>query len=401
MELPSQGDLITPADDPYQFNPAWRSVVAGFLFAEGARTAEDLDSLAATGEIVASSGEEPKKESRKKKSSGKPKPARKGAGGEAEPRKPVMRGVWPLTERPEYRAFAADQWIRAQVFMLRDEVAGGELKDCHVPLRLAARWYAEMEHEAAMRKRIEPLLLTEIGMDVIAADLTGTEKSRPAFEAYEKLYFNCRDDAFALSGSQQLVQRFAMPWGPLKTFLRKYEELDGEGYVIGDGRPLAKESDVWRAVAATMGYEALMYVWRWDRRAHGLKEGSLERMIELSWRAAASRLFSDIFNGDIKHEDAARVLAAYTSQAKKISDDRNGSASAGSSDTTKALMAVLYQTSPQMVQFDAEEDAARNEEIQGRIQSQLAISRQKIEDRGKKVEAEVVDAQIAAAVRGE
>ena len=67
---------------------------------------------------------------------------------------------------------------------------------------------------------------------------------------------------------------------------------------------------------------------------------------------------------------------------------------------TKALMAVLYQTSPKMVSSFGSQEAtrARNEEIQSRIQSQLEISRQEVDDKGKKVEAEVIDSQIASAI---
>jgi hypothetical protein len=121
-------------------------------------------------------------------------------------------------------------------------------------------------------------------------------------------------------------------------------------------------------------------------------------MIDLSWKVATSKLFADLYNGDIMHEDAARLLSAYTAQAKKITDDRNGRHDSGEDDTTKALMAVLYQVAPKMVVFSEEDEKSRNEDIQSRIQSQLAISKQTIEDKGKQVEAEIIDAQISNAI---
>jgi hypothetical protein len=189
-----------------------------------------------------------------------------------------------------------------------------------------------------------------------------------------------------------------MPYGPLKTHLKKFEFVDEDGFVIGDGRPLAKDSDVWKAIAATMGYEPLMYVWKWDRFAHGIKDNSIEHMIDLSWKVSTSKLFADLYNGDIMHEDAARLLSAYTAQAKKITDDRNGRHDSGEDDTTKALMAVLYQVSPKMVEFTEEDEKSRNDDIQSRIQSQLAIANQAIEDNGKQVETEIIDAQISNAI---
>ena len=64
-------------------------------------------------------------------------------------------------------------------------------------------------------------------------------------------------------------------------------------------------------------------------------------------------------------------------------------------------MAVLYQTSPKMVSMAKDVDAlnAQTAEIQARISSQLAIEKQKIEDKGKAVSDSVVEAQILEAVK--
>ena len=52
MELSETGEVVTPLDDPCQFNPAWRSIVAGHLFTAGVRDKEDLDSIARFGCIT-------------------------------------------------------------------------------------------------------------------------------------------------------------------------------------------------------------------------------------------------------------------------------------------------------------------------------------------------------------
>lgn len=403
MNIPEIGEIVTPLDDPCQFNPAWRSIVAGHFFSSGVRCDEDFDSIARTGALTVKSAEkdpsqeetEPQKrpKAKKKKSDKKDK--------EKEKKKPAQTLVplYPYSEFSQYRVYAADKWIRSLVRLYNEE-ADGMLSDESVPFKLASRWYSEIDHEAAVKKRIEALLLTEIGIDIVALDILGVASTQPAFEAYEKLYFNCRDENFSLTMSNQLLQRFAMPYGPLKTFLHKYEEVDEDGFVIGDGRPLAKDSDVWKAVAATMGYEALMYLWRWDRRAHGIKDRSLTRMLELSWKAAASRLLSDLYTGVIKHEDAARVLSAFTAQSKFISDEKRGGGEGGENDAMKALMSVLYQTAPHMITIDAADDTKMNDEIQSRIESQLAISKQQIEDKGSQVDNEVMASQISNAIEG-
>lgn len=400
MNLPETGDITTPIDDPCQFNPAWRSIVAGYLFSVGIRTKDDLASIARSGSVTVTlnvTQEDPKEP---------PKPA-KGKKGKApkakKKRKTVeeqkVRRIHPFYENPEYRILAADPWIILQLRMFNDEIDGKPLADECVPLKLATRWYMEQDTEAAMKKRLEPMLLTTIGMDIITLDLTGLPSLQPAIEAYERLFFNCRIDNFELNPSKQLIQRFAMPWGPLKTFLRKFEEVDEDGFVIGDGRPLAKDSDVWRAIGATMGYEALMYYWRWDERAHGIQDHSIKRMIEISWKAAVGRLFSDLYTGNIAHEDAAKVLSAYTAQTKFLSDD--GKEGGGEEDTTKAMLSILYAMAPKMREITAGgEGTISDNVIQSRIAAQMAIDKQGIQDAGKEVSDAVIDAQIDNAIEG-
>jgi len=421
--------------------------VAGYLFSAGARNAGDLDSIAKTGGISVTrtvtnaekdpSGDPPKEgrtvtggvfdqnvtvhpknedpperseipsetHASPENTASAHRKGRKNKNGSKQPPagtvvETTCRAIPPFDTDASYRPFASDPWIARMVVMYNDESQGSCISDESVPVRLASRWYYERESEAAMRKRIEPLLLTGIDMDVITLDLIGIQSARPAIEAYERLFYNCRIDDWSLNPSMQLIQRMAMPYGPLKTFMRKNEELDSDGFVIGDGRPLAKDSDVWRAIAATMGYDALIYYWRWDGKAHGMTDRSLEHAMDLGWKAATGRLLSDLFTGDMRHEDAARILSAYTAQSKKLTEDRRGSGEVGADDTVNALMGILSLTAPEMVAVDTDERTMleRSAEIKSRISSQLAIDRQSIEDRGREINAEVIDSQIAGAI---
>lgn len=410
-----EAEIITPIEDPCQFFPSWRSQLAGFLFNVNIRREEDFDCLAKFGycmvgiddeveldaqvesDVVAeqksenkSKGKKKSKSKAKKKQKDKPKNVVKN----------VPRPVEPFYSHPEFRVYANDQYIRMRVFMMSETPVGNRPEEKYEAYRLAEMWYEEPDHEAAMKKRIEPLLLTGIGTDIIALDLLGQVSYRSAIETYEKLYFNCRDENFNLNASMQLIQRFAMPFGPLKTFIRKWEVLDKDGFVVGDGRPIAKDSDIWKAVAANLGYEALMYMWHWTRVAHGMKGNSLENLLNVSWEVGAAQIFSALYTGNIAHEDLARILSAYTAQAKKITDDRNGRSDSGEDDTTKALMELLYRFSPKMVAFTEADNKARNDEIQGRISAQLAISKTSIKDNGAQIEAEVIDSQISNAIKG-
>lgn len=405
MQLLDTEEVITPIDDPCQFVPAWRSIVAGYLFSMEVRTEEDLRSIAKTGSrpvkmtVIVDKDED--NVSAKPKMGRKPKPKVKKFTPKTKTAvRTVYKPVPPFDTHPEYRCLASDKWIIASVISMDDCANGRPSTTVTAPLLLARRWYQEPDNEAAIKKRIEPLLLTGIDMDTITLDLMGVISWRPALEAYERMYFNCRVDNWEINPSMQLIQRFAMPWGPLKTWMREDDVVDvRSGLVIGDGRPLAKASDIWRAIAALLGYEALMFAWQWNNRCHGIKDNSVEHMIDLMWKASAARQLTDLFTGNVRHEDVARLLSAFTSQSKHIIDSRSNGASGEEGTVTKALMAVLYQTSPKMITIDAEEEAARNSEIQSRIQSQLAIAKQSVEDKGAQINQEVMDEQISNAIK--
>lgn len=404
MNLPETGDVTTPVDDPCQFSPAWRSMVASYLYSKGVRTIKDLRSIAMTGcvevvEVVEC--EEDASEKRSKKGGGKGAKAKKGK--DVHKKTHVQRKssvpLNPFFSHPEYRPLANDKWIAAHLKMCDESLEGKILSDESVPFKLAERWYLERENEGAMKKRLEPLLLTDIGVDIITLDLIGMSKVQPAVEAYEKMYFNCRDENFALHPSMQLISRFAMPYGPLKMYLRKWETLDDDDFCEQDGRPIAKDSDVWRAIGATMGYDALIYAWGWSAKAHGLGDHTLGDMILISWKASVSKMLSDMFTGNISHEDASRMLASYTGQLKYLSDDRKEGASG--EEETSAMLAVLYAAAPKMrVLVEGGEGMITDNEIQSRIAAQQAIDKTNIQDAGEQVSNEVIEAQIENAIGG-
>ena len=399
MNLPDIAPFVTPVDDPCQYIPEWRSIVAGYMFSAGVRTEENLKSLSMTGCIdVMFEGQEDEDDVKKRDSKSKKK------GKKAKKKKNVQKKrlvpIEPFFSHPEYRVFANDKWIIESVLFYNERAEGGALSDRFVPMRLAEKWYEERDHEAAIKHRMEALLLTEIGIDVITLDLVGQLSVQPAIEAYEKMYFNCRDEHFKISPSMQLVTRMAMPFGPLKMFLKKWEELDKDGFCIQDGRPLAKDSDVWKAIGATMGYDTLIYTWNWERRANGIEDKSLRHKIECSWHAHVSRALSSLFTGDMRHEDAAKMLASYTAQLKFLSDDKKEGGEG--EDDTLALLAILRAEAPKMrVLEEGSAGMITDNEIQGRIAAQQAIDKQGIQDAGKGVAEEIIDAQIADAIDGE
>lgn len=277
-----------------------------------------------------------------------------------------------------YAKCVKDKIVTKYVAYLKAEKEGKELTDDQQMMRLARSWY-DNPSPAGVRFRLEPLLLTGATMETIMLDISGGMVPKEVFVYYEKLFFNIRDDEGRLSKSCQLRSSFAMPNG---------DELE-------DATP----QEAWKAIAALMGYDVLMHVWMW-KDAHGLSTRGPEFLLDETWRAAQSRLFLSVFQNKVGHKSLSDILAAYTSQVKLIRDGR-GLGDEGN-DTTKALMAVLYQTSPQMIQISQDVDAmnAETAAIQSRIEGQLAIERQKINDKGKAASDAVIDVQIANAVSG-
>lgn len=278
---------------------------------------------------------------------------------------------------PMYKRYFQDKYVQKYVKYLRAESLGKQLTEEQANMRVALMWY-ENASPAGVRFRLEPLLLTGATMETIMLDISGGTVPVEVFTMYEKLFFNIRDEEGRLSKSCQLRQAFAMP--------------------NGDDLHDADSTEVWKAIAALMGYDVLMHVWMWND-AHGLSTKGSEFLLDETWRAAQSRLFMSVFSDKVGHKSLSDILAAYTSQFKMLREQKM--TADDSNDTTRALMAVLYRTSPKMIAVAQDVDAMSEETaaIQGRIASQLAIDRQRIDDKGAAVSNAVVNAQIDNAVR--
>lgn len=146
--------IVTPTDNPCQFDPDWRGSVAMALFRN--------------------------------------------------PNKPVD---------PEYQKYKLDPFIRMQISYLRAQ-GGSRLNRNQLACRLASLW-AGGASVSDVRFRLDPLLLTPVSYEVIALDIMGDEADPFVIETYEKLYFNIRNKEGKLSRSCQLKQYFAMPSGEI------------------------------------------------------------------------------------------------------------------------------------------------------------------------------------------
>jgi len=276
-----------------------------------------------------------------------------------------------------YRPYFQDKYVQDYVKYLKAESSGKVLSGSQSMMRIARMWY-DNPSPSGVRFRLEPLLLTGATMETIMLDISGGTVPVEVFTLYEKLFFNIRDDEGRLSKSCQLRQAFAMP--------------------NGDDLHDADSPEIWKAIAALMGYDVLMHVWMW-KDAHGLSTKGTEFLLDETWRAAQSRLFMSVFADRVGHKSLGDILSAYTSQFKMLREQKMTSDEAN--DTTRALMAVLYKTSPRMIAVaqDVDSLSAETAAIQSRITSQLAIEKQKIDDKGAAVSNAVINEQIDNAVR--
>ena len=147
-------------------------------------------------------------------------------------------------------------------------------------------------------------------------------------------------------------------------------------------------------VGALMGYDTLVTMWLWGDAA-GLTARSSEYMLNEMWRVAQSRLFMHIFSDRVGHESLAKLLSAFTGQAKMLHDAASGTGQAF--DTARTLMALLSNTRPTVIGAAAVVDSVPDltAAIRAKLSAQKTISNQEIEDLGDEEGKRQLEAAIA------
>ena len=125
---------------------------------------------------------------------------------------------------PDYAAYRNDKWIRMQLGFFDAERRRMRLTPKQRSLRLANIWFQGNANVSDTKFRLEPLLLTAAPFETIALDLLGDDDDATAYglsspvdaiQAYERLYFNSRMSDGRLNPSCQLRQYFSLPDGQL------------------------------------------------------------------------------------------------------------------------------------------------------------------------------------------
>lgn len=267
---------------------------------------------------------------------------------------------------PVYVRYLRDPWIRRQMGYIRAVQRGLRMTNDQVALRLAEIWFRGSS-VSDVRFRLEPLLLTPVDYRVIALDVLGSDDRDDLFaiEAYEKVYFNIRDDAGRLSKSCQLRQYFALPSGEFNQ----------------DTPP----EQMWKMIGSLLGYDTLVSVWLW-KDAHGITDNSQEYLLDEMWRVAQSRLFMSMFADRVGHESMAKLLASISAQQKLLKDSKTD-ASAGI-EAIRAMQSMLSLVSPRVIDATAREvDSARQLEVaaEARMEADRAVAAVSIGDAAEDV----------------
>lgn len=269
------------------------------------------------------------------------------------------------TERldPCYVPYKADPWIKKQVGYLKAVREQRSLTKEQHAYRLASTWF-QGNRPSDAKFRIEPLLLTPIGFDIIHLDIGGDEETDPlAFKVYERLYFSVRREDGRQKESCQLRQYFAMPQG--------------------QPGPDTPDEQLWRVVGALRGYDTLVYMWLWDS-AHGLTNRTHDYMMDEMWRVAQSQLFLDIYARRVGDRALPQLLGSFTDQTRMWRE--TGNVGTQGAETAKTMMAILYTTRPDLIaaarQTDGEREVIMNSAIRNRLTSQKNANMQDVVDRG-------------------
>jgi len=263
---------------------------------------------------------------------------------------------------PVYSKYTNDPWVRRQMAYFRAMSSKRPLTRDQMRLRLASLWF-QGNNVSDVRFRLEPLLLTAVSYRVIALDILGDCEDLDAIEAYEKLYFNIRDDEGRLSKSCQLRQYFALPSG------RFSQDTPPE--------------QMWKMIGSLMGYDTLVSVWMW-KDAHGIVNNSQEYLLDEMWRLAQSRLFMSMFADRVGHESMAKLLSAISGQQKMIQDGKNAGASTDE-EMVRAMQGILGLMSPRLVgSIGADVDRMKIEEASNaRLRAESAVDAVELGEVGK------------------
>lgn len=272
----------------------------------------------------------------------------------------------------EYLVYKKDEYIRKHAEYIRASREGRVLSKEQKHYRLASTWF-QGNRPSDAKFKIEPLLLTPVGFDIISLDIGGGVVDPEVFKVYERLYFNVRLDGGKMHPSCQLRTFFATPDGP--------------------PGPLTPVETVWKAVGANLGYDALASMWLWSD-AHGITNKGPEYLLQELWRVAQATVMSDIYSRRVDHLNLSMLMGRITDH-ERMRRELAGASTEGT-DTLKVMLGILAMTKPDLISAakDTDEEVVLTQAIRSRLAAQKQIDTQGLADRGSELGAEAVNELI-------
>lgn len=277
----------------------------------------------------------------------------------------------------EFLPYKRDPWIQRQVEYLRSVRGNRPLTKEQRVLRTASTWY-QGNRPSDVKFKLEPLLLTAVGFDIISLDIGGGVVDDEVFKAYERLFFNVRKDDGAMHPSCQLRTYFSLP--------------DGQ---LGPGTP---DEVIWRVVAANSGYDTLVTMWLWND-AHGLQQTDPGYMLKETWRAAQAQMHRDIIGHRVGHMHMTMLMDKITAH-ERMRHECMGAVDQ-ETEMLKVALNLLQLTQPQMITAakTVDESAQITAAIQGRLLAEGNVAKQAVVDAGAEYGVSQFDEKLQAQFR--
>ena len=288
-----------------------------------------------------------------------------------------------FAERPrirlpyEYAEYHDDPAIVSHADYLRESVGGRMLSKAHKRHRLASTWF-QGNRTMDTRFRLEPLLLTPIGFDVISLDVGGGTVDPEVFRLYERLFFNVRTASGMMHPSCHLRTYFATPDGP--------------------PGPTSPTEVIWRSVGANLGYDALASMWLWSD-AHGLSNRDPGYLLQEMWRVSQAMALGDIYSHRVNHMDLSMLMGRITDHERMRHETNSGTGEGA--ETTKVLMGILALAKPELILAakTVDKQTILDQSIRDRVLSQRNVHKQDVTDLGVEAGHEAVMAMLEQRVQ--
>lgn len=274
----------------------------------------------------------------------------------------------------EFLPYKRDPWIQRQVEYLRSVRGNRPLTKDQKALRIASTWF-QGNRPSDVKFKLEPLLLTAVGFDIISLDIGGGEVDDDVFKAYERLFFNVRKDDGTMHPSCQLRTYFSLP--------------DGQ---LGPGTP---DEVIWRVVAANSGYDALVSMWLWND-AHGLLQTDPGYMLRETWRAAQAQMHHDIIGRRVGHMHMTMLMDKITAH-ERMRHECGGSVDQ-ETEMLKVALNLLSLTQPHMVSSakTVDEAAQITAAVQNKLLAESAVAKTAVADAGVAIGKDAFNEKLQA-----